>query len=208
MVAGSTWPRDEAVLLHAFAELRRRHPDTRLLLVPHEPTPDHLRKVERRAAGLGLPLPIRLSQARGPAPLLLGDQVGTLSRLYGLASMAYVGGGFGSAGLHSVLEPAAWGIPVVFGPRWSSSRDAGLLVSAGVGFHLPGGGRAQAAHALREQWEKWITEETSRAAQGRRAREVVEAGRGASERTARMLIELISEPPLHRSPRAVQSNQP
>lgn len=208
MVAGSTWPRDEAVLLLAFAELRRRQPDARLLLVPHEPTPEHLGAVERRAASLGLPFPIRLSQARAAAPLLLGDQVGTLSSLYGLATMAYVGGGFGSAGLHSVLEPAAWGIPVAFGPRWRNSRDAGLLLQAGAGFHLPSGGRAHAAHALVERWERWMTDETSRAAQGGRAREVVEAGRGASERTARMLIELISKPHLHMSPRAVQSNQP
>ncbi len=47
--------------------------------------------------------------------------------------MAYVGGGFGRAGLHSVLEPAAWGLPVAFGPRWQDSRDAELLVDAGAG---------------------------------------------------------------------------
>ena len=192
LVAGSTWPADEAVLLRAFAELRRRRPDVRLILVPHEPTAPHLRGVEQRAAGLGLPEPQRASRADGTAALILLDRVGGLARLNGLAGMAYVGGGFGSAGLHSVLEPAAWGIPVIFGPRWQNSRDARLLLEAGAAVALPRGARSEASKALADQWDRWIGESESRAAQGRRAREVVETGLGASGRSAAMLAELIS----------------
>jgi 3-deoxy-D-manno-octulosonic-acid transferase len=196
LVAGSTWGPDEAVLLGAFARLRARHADARLVLVPHEPTPDHLVAIDRRAAAFGLPAPIRLSAGEGPAPLLSVDRVGILATLYGAGTMAYVGGGFGRAGLHSVLEPAAWGVPVAFGPRWRDSRDAALLLEAGAAAALAGAGEAAIASLL-EVWEGWLTGEERRRAQGARARAVVADGLGAARRSAEMLAGLISS----RSPR-------
>jgi 3-deoxy-D-manno-octulosonic-acid transferase len=208
LVAGSTWPADEAVLLGAFADLHRRRPDARLILVPHEPTPAQLEVLQRRAASLGLPVPVRLSEAQGPVPLLVVDRMGLLATLYGSGSMAYVGGGFGAAGLHSVLEPAAWGIPVAFGPRWHNSRDAALLVEAGAGTALPRSWIGRARAALQQQWERWIVNEEGRRAQGQRAREVVERGLGASLRSAEMLAGLISARPLQRLRRAARSAPP
>jgi 3-deoxy-D-manno-octulosonic-acid transferase len=208
MVAGSTWPRDEAVLIRAFAAIHRRRPDARLILVPHEPTEAHLRAIERRATAAGMPAPVRLSVAAGPTPFLLVDRVGVLALLYGTGSMAYVGGGFGGAGLHSVLEPAAWGIPVVFGPRWRNSRDAGLLLDAGAALALPGSGIRRGAAMLRKQWETWMLDERRRQTEGRRGREVVERGLGAAERSAELLVELIASRPLRKSPRGVRSAPP
>jgi 3-deoxy-D-manno-octulosonic-acid transferase len=191
LVAGSTWGPDEAVLLGAFARLRARHAEARLVLVPHEPTPDRLIAIDRRAAALGLPAPIRLSAGEGAGPLLSVDRVGILATLYGAGTMAYVGGGFGRAGLHSVLEPAAWGVPVAFGPRWRDSRDAALLLEAGAGAALAGAGEAAIA-SLVEVWEGWLTGEERRRAQGARARAVVADGLGAARRSAEMLAGLIS----------------
>lgn len=195
MVAGSTWPGDEAVLLRAFAAIRRRQPATRLILVPHEPTQDHLGAIERCAARAGLPAPVRLSVAEEAAPFLLVDRVGVLATLYGAGTMAYVGGGFSGAGLHSVLEPAAWAVPVAFGPRWHNSRDAELLLAAGGATDLPPGGVRKAAAALQSQWELWALDEARRRSQGRLAREVVERGTGASKRTAEMLAGLLARQP-------------
>jgi 3-deoxy-D-manno-octulosonic-acid transferase len=192
-VAGSTWPPDEAVLLAAFARVRARRPEARLILVPHEPTGDHLAALDRRAAQAGLPALVRLSTAEGPSPLLVVDRVGVLATLYGAGSMAYVGGGFGRAGLHSVLEPAAWGVPVAFGPNWHNSRDAELLLRGGAAEAL--GNRDGAV--LAERWERWITDESHRMTQGGRARAIVTEGLGAARRSAEMLAGLISS----RSPR-------
>jgi 3-deoxy-D-manno-octulosonic-acid transferase len=205
LVAGSTWPRDEAVLLRAFAAIHHRRPDARLILVPHEPTEAHLRAIERGAAAVRLPAPMRLSRAQEPASLLLVDRVGILATLYGAGTMAYVGGGFGAAGLHSVLEPAAWGLPVLFGPRWQNSRDADLLLKAGAAAALPRAGIRRSAAALRRQWESWMLDAAGRQVQGRRARGVVERGMGASQRSAEMLVELISSRPLRKSPRGARS---
>jgi len=200
LVAGSTWPADEEVLVETFARIHVHRPDARLLLVPHEPTATRLERIEARARRAGLPAPVRLSRAETPVPLLLVDRVGVLASLYGAGTMAYVGGGFGRAGLHSVLEPAAWGIPVAFGPRWRDSRDALVLLEAGAAEALLQLGTGEAAEALRDHWESWMVDEPRRAAQGRRGREVVAQGLGAAERSARLLDDLISSRPLRRSP--------
>jgi 3-deoxy-D-manno-octulosonic-acid transferase len=192
LVAGSTWPADETVVLGAFAELRRERPDARLILVPHEPTSGHLERIEHTAGATGLPVPVRLSAADGPAPLVLVDRIGVLAALYGAGCMAYVGGGFGSAGLHSVLEPAAWSVPVAFGPHWHNSRDAELLLLADAAVALPGHRMGTPARALFREWAGWITEVERREDQGRRGRAVVEQGLGASERSADLLAQLIS----------------
>jgi 3-deoxy-D-manno-octulosonic-acid transferase len=207
LVAGSTWPSDEDVLLGAFARVYQARPASRLILVPHEPTPEHLAGVEKKARTLNLPV-VRLSGGGKPAPLLLVDRIGILSVLYGSGTMAYVGGGFGEAGLHSVLEPAAWSIPVVFGPRWRNSRDARLLLEAGGGIALPQGAGSKAIESLQQQWETWIEDDARRRAQGQRAGDMVERGRGAAASSAALLASLISTPPLRRSPRGARSNPP
>jgi len=126
LVAGSTWPTDDARLLPAWARLSRRHSTARprLVIAPHEPTAAHLAPIERWAAAEGL----RAERLGGPhaadADVVVVDRVGVLGDLYALADVAFVGGGFHAAGLHSVLEPAAFGAPVLFGPRHHASRDA------------------------------------------------------------------------------------
>jgi 3-deoxy-D-manno-octulosonic-acid transferase len=201
MVAGSTWAGDEAVLLDAFGRLQVHRPDARLILVPHEPVARHLAAVEQVARGAGLPAPVRLSAATAPAPLILVDRVGPLATLYGAGTMAYVGGGFGRAGLHSVLEPAAWGVPVAFGPRWRQSRDAALLLEREAAEALTGD-RSLAGEELYRIWLRWIEDEGRRAAQGENAKRLVELGRGASRRSAEMLGAAISSRPPQTSPTA------
>src|SRR4029079_10548119 len=111
------------------------------------------------------------------SPLLVVDRVGVLATLYGAGTMAYVGGGFGRAGLHSVLEPAAWGVPVAFGPNWQDSRDAELLLRGGAGEAL---GRAAGTKGngavLAGWWERWIADESYGGAQGRAGRARLWAG--------------------------------
>jgi 3-deoxy-D-manno-octulosonic-acid transferase len=195
LVAGSTWARDEEVLFEAFARIRARHTEARLIVVPHEPTVAHLAALDRRAVQRGLPPPVRLSAATGPSPLVVVDRIGLLATLYGAGTMAYVGGGFGRAGLHSVLEPAAWGVPVAFGPRWRNSRDATLLVEAGAAEAVEDtGGGAE----LAVRWERWMVDEARRAAQGSRAHAIVSEGLGAARRSAELLASLISSRPPRR----------
>ncbi len=116
---------------------------------------------------------------------MIVDRVGVLGELYALAAAALVGGGFHAAGLHSVLEPAAFGAPVAFGPQFAMSRDAGLLIACG------GGASAQDAHALGVLLTKWLADPDECERAGNAAREMVRSGLGAAERSAKMVGELL-----------------
>src|SRR5213593_4739437 len=189
IVAGSTWPSDEAVLLPAFADLLHQLPTARLLLAPHEPNPDHLAGISERLRHLKLPRPVRLSQLEHAkaGPVIVVDRVGILADLYALGDVAFVGGGFHRAGLHSVLEPAVFGVPSVFGPHWRMSRDATLLLERGGAVALPGDAR----HPLHSQWLVWHHDPAARKSAGTAAQQMVEDGRGASERTTALVRGLV-----------------
>ncbi|HEX7241845.1 MAG TPA: glycosyltransferase N-terminal domain-containing protein, partial [Longimicrobiaceae bacterium] len=141
LVAGSTWPPDEERLVPAVRTALDGGHRLRLLLVPHEPTPAHLEESEALLDRHGLSH-VRLSsldEAPGGRDVLLVDRVGVLGDLYAAGELAYVGGGFGTAGLHSVLEPAAFGLPTLFGPRHANAREAGELVGAGAAWAVEDG---------------------------------------------------------------------
>jgi 3-deoxy-D-manno-octulosonic-acid transferase len=177
LVAGSTWPADERPLLAAWARVRAVVRDARLIIAPHEPTEAHLTPIERWASGAGL-LAARLGAPTvRDADVVVVDRVGVLGDLYALAAVAYVGGGFHAAGLHSVLEPAAFGVPVLFGPRFANSRDAGLLIEAG------GGACARDEAELENQLREWFTSDAARLGAGADARSLVERGLGAADRS-------------------------
>ena len=189
IVAGSTWPADEAALLPAFADLLVQLPTARLLLAPHEPNPDHLAGIADRLRHLKLPRPVRLSQIEHakPGPVIVVDRVGILADLYALGDAAFVGGGFHRAGLHSALEPAVFGVPIVFGPHWQMSRDAALLLEHGGAVALP----HDARHPLHSQWLVWHHDPEARRKAGKAAKDVVAEGRGASERTTALVRGLV-----------------
>ena len=192
VVAGSTWPADEAVVLPAFQDLLAQVPNSRLVLAPHEPNPDHLAGITQLAAKLGLPRPVRLSQVAhtspAPPPVIVVDRVGVLADLYALADVAFVGGGYHRAGLHSVLEPAVFGVPVAVGPHWHLSRDATLLLERGGAVALASDGR----HALHSQWLVWHHDPTTRKKAGDAGKKLVREGRGAAERTTALVKKLVA----------------
>ncbi|HEX6536175.1 MAG TPA: glycosyltransferase N-terminal domain-containing protein [Gemmatimonadaceae bacterium] len=185
LVAGSTWPSDDAVLLPAWARVRAAVPTARLIIAPHEPTPGHLEPVERWATGAGLRLARLGAGGAADADVVLVDRVGVLGELYALADAAYVGGAFHAAGLHSVLEPAAFGAPVAFGSGFAASRDARLLIRAG------GGASAGDAAALATVLVRWLGDPGARGEAGERAREMVREGLGAADRSTALVEGLL-----------------
>ena len=184
ILAGSTWPADEAALLPAFVAARREVPDARLIIAPHEPTAGHLEPIEQWAAREGLRLG-RLGEATDESDVILVDRVGVLGDLYALADIAFVGGGFHAAGLHSVLEPAAFGAPVLFGPRHTTSRDAGLLITRG------GAQSAKDLPTLADALTRWSTDRAARTAAGEHALATVRDGLGAAQRSLAVVESLL-----------------
>ncbi|HEX7117309.1 MAG TPA: glycosyltransferase N-terminal domain-containing protein [Longimicrobiales bacterium] len=192
VVAGSTWPADDARLVPAFARARRSAP-FRLIAAPHEPDAAHLAALERALDAAGLRHARLAAVEHGGEPLpevVVVDRVGVLADLYAIADVAYVGGGFGRAGLHSVVEPAALGVPVLFGPRHGNAREADALAWAG------GGSVIRGARELEEALTRLAREPARRAEAGRAAAEFVRAGLGGAAANAELIAALLEGAPV------------
>ncbi len=131
LVAGSTWPKDEDILIDYF----NRHPELKLIIAPHEIDKEHQKGIINK-----LKRPhIRYSKANETniiqADCLILDCYGLLSSIYRYGQAAYIGGGFG-AGIHNVLEAAVYGIPVIFGPNYQKFREARDLIASEGGFTI------------------------------------------------------------------------
>lgn len=179
LLAGSTWPADEQHLLPAWLKLRSSLPAARLVIAPHEPTGAALSAIEKWAGTAGLSVGRAGQDGAATRDVVLIDRTGVLGDLYSLARVAYVGGGFHAPGLHSVIEPASFGAPVLFGSPFGTTRDARLLVQAGAARACAGA--AGIADALRQ----WMGASQA-PPEGRVARQVVEQGVGAAERSFKM----------------------
>jgi 3-deoxy-D-manno-octulosonic-acid transferase len=184
VVAGSTWRADERVVLPALTVLRR-DVGLRLVIAPHEPTPANVEALERRLDRLALRhtrlTALVLGDGR-PPEVVVADRVGILADLYALADAAYVGGGFGRSGLHSVVEPAALGVPVLFGPAHGNAREAGDLAAAGGGFVVRSAGDVETRLAT------WARDPRAARQAGDAARAFVRSETGAGARNAALIL--------------------
>jgi 3-deoxy-D-manno-octulosonic-acid transferase len=188
LIAGSTASRDERLLLQVFARIRTAGGEPRLVIAPHEPTDAAMARIAAAARRHGLPAPHRWDGGTAGQPLTVLGEVGPLAFLYGNGAIAYVGGGFAPGGLHSVLEPAAWGMPIVAGPDALHNRDAARLRDAGALTCLPA---RDAEAALELCWRTWLTDGVRRADTGKAARQVVETHAGAADRAVELIEELV-----------------
>jgi len=179
-LAASTHAGEEELVLDALAELKRAHPqlaDLLLVLVPRHP--ERFDSVARLCRERGLKV-LRRSDGGQPQlshQVLLGDSMGELLRFYGACDVAFVGGSLVPVGGHNMIEPAAWGVPVVCGPHLHNfATVAQLLREAG------GPSIVEDAPQLAAQLAQWLGDESARRSAGARAREVAAANSGALQR--------------------------
>lgn len=132
IVAGSTWPEDEQVLKSAFSSINN---DTiGLIIAPHEVHEGHIIHLLALFPGSVLFSDLRKgTTTTGNCRILIIDNIGMLSKLYKYASIAYVGGGLKSTGVHNVLEAAVYNKPVIIGPYYEKYQEAIDLVNSGGG---------------------------------------------------------------------------
>ena len=137
IVAGSTWPKDEEMLMNALNEQEQK---TKLILVPHELNERHLQYIFNLFQGRYVRFSAIANDQLPPmsrrnillhARVLVIDTMGLLSMIYRFGNVAYIGGGFG-AGIHNTIEAAVYGIPVIFGPKYQHFREAQGLIDAGA----------------------------------------------------------------------------
>jgi 3-deoxy-D-manno-octulosonic-acid transferase len=181
-VCGSTHEGEEAGLLRVFRVLRQEHRDLRLLIAPRYI--ERAQRVLALARSMGLDARLR-SQPGGPAEVIVLDTIGELVRVYQLATVVFVGGSFGRRGGQNILEPAACGKPVLFGPRMENFQDS---VQVLVG---RGGLQVKDTLALLRLLGDLLARPDELRKLGDLAREAVSAVRGASARDARLIAELL-----------------
>lgn len=131
LVGGSTWEPDEEKLIPAWLPLQEK---LSLVLVPHKVDRQNIDRIMADLSRRHIEA-ITLSSLdesfESKTTVLVVDQIGFLAELYAIASIAYVGGAFG-VNVHNTLEPAVHGIPVLFGPKFGNSPEAGDLIETGA----------------------------------------------------------------------------
>ncbi len=187
IVAGSTWPPDEAHLLPALCRVLGEHPQARLLIAPHEPTSEHVDPLLEWAQRSELSvaryteLP---SDSATEARVLVLDTVGILAEAYRYGDLAYIGGAF-TTGVHSVIEPAVASLPVVFGPKHLNSFEAVQLLDRHAGW------TGSSENEFYNLIGGLVEDKPKRDQAGKAAREYVESQLGATEKCLAIIGEYL-----------------
>ncbi|MBK9247594.1 MAG: hypothetical protein IPM69_05650 [Ignavibacteria bacterium] len=184
LVVGSSWEKDEDMIIESIRNLDQKYPQIKLIIVPHEPSHEHVSKLIQK-----LPSAMVLSQISKDSPkgsYIITDSIGNLLRLYSYARAAFVGGGFG-AGVHSTAEPAGYGIPVACGPFITRSPDAQNLYNNGA---------LELITSPQEcfRWlELLLTDTVEYNRRSKQAKDYVYQGKGASEILTERIMEALVE---------------
>jgi 3-deoxy-D-manno-octulosonic-acid transferase len=183
-VAASTHEGEEEAVIEAHRQVLAVLPEALLVLVPRHP--ERFERAAQLVRRAGLPMVRRTERtavAAGTA-VFLGDTMGELPVFLGAADAAFVGGSLVDIGGHNVLEPAAFGVPVVFGPHMHNfAAISRLLLEADAAEQVRDG------RSLGEVVLRWLGDASERTRIGENGRRVVEANRGALDRTWQMVLE-------------------
>jgi len=170
LVSGSSWPKDEDILLDHF----NRHPEMKLIIAPHEIHEEHVQQIISKLRRPYMRY-TQLDEARvAQTDCLIIDAIGFLSGIYRYGNVAYIGGGFG-VGIHNTLEAAVYGMPVIFGPNHTAFREALGLLDAQGGFTISDA--AQYDSLL----SRFMTDATFLRESGQKAGAYVQAESGATD---------------------------
>lgn len=186
-IAASTHEGEEALVLEAHEQIRRRWPDALLLLVPRHP--ERFPAVAGLCRSQGLPLALRSAPtpADGDAAVFLGDSMGEMFTFYAASDVAYIGGSLVPTGGHNPLEPAAVGVPVLAGPHvFNFEATYALLEQAGAL------GRVPDVESLATSVAALFDSPAERARRAANASAIIDDHGGASQRVVDGLVALLS----------------
>jgi 3-deoxy-D-manno-octulosonic-acid transferase len=187
IVAGSTWPADEEILLKIFHALDQSN--LKLILVPHEVSAYRIQQLKDKIINQANPKSVTLYSDKNinkNSSIMIIDIIGILSSTYKYATLTWVGGGFNN-GIHNILEPAAHGKPIFFGPEYQKFREAHELIAN------------QSAFSINEFIEgkrlmkKLLTEADHLELTGKSASHYVQQNIGATERIFRQVFQKHSD---------------
>ncbi|WP_136481600.1 3-deoxy-D-manno-octulosonic acid transferase [Cognatitamlana onchidii] len=134
IVAGSTWPEDEDLLINF---INTHLPDnTKFIIAPHNINSKQIKSLQQKLKVKSILFSKKEGESLSEYTVFIIDTIGILSKIYSYADIGYVGGGMGSTGLHNVLEPAVFGVPIIIGKHHEEFPEAQALINYGGLFSI------------------------------------------------------------------------
>lgn len=181
IVAGSSWPKDEAILAETFKVLHRKIPHLKMIIAPHEVNKNSIEDVEKTFEGTTVLKYSDLRSDTGSGQVLIIDTIGILSSVYQFAGVSYIGGGF-NTGIHNILEPMVYNIPVAFGPHHYKFVEAKETLALHISKEI------SAADELISFLEKALTDRAYSLHESERIKSYMQSKRGATEKIVSALM--------------------
>lgn len=173
IVAGSTWPKDEELLIEF---INSNSTNTKYIIAPHNIKQDQIHQLKNSCTKKVVLYSEKEDKDLKDFDVFIIDTIGILTKIYRYADIAYVGGGFGHPGIHNILEPATFGIPIVIGPHFSHFAEAIDLVN------LKGCNTIKNKEELSSNLMELITNSESRIVKGKICSDFVQKNKGAVNR--------------------------
>mgnify|MGYP000414460507 FL=1 len=126
VVVGSSWPKDEEIIAQYINQYSNEN--VKFIIAPHNIKAEQIAKLKALITKPTALFSEKENQSLSDQHVFIIDTIGILTKIYSYADIAYVGGGFGNPGIHNILEPATFGIPIVIGPNYSHFAEATALV--------------------------------------------------------------------------------
>mgnify|MGYP006165936199 FL=1 len=126
IVIGSSWPKDESLLVNY---INQSSDDVKFIIAPHNIKQEQIANLKNQIQKKTILFSEKDNVDLSNSEVFLIDTIGILTKIYSYADIAYVGGGFGNPGVHNILEPATFGVPVVIGSNYSHFAEATALVN-------------------------------------------------------------------------------
>jgi 3-deoxy-D-manno-octulosonic-acid transferase len=171
IVAGSSWPKDEDLLVNF---INSNTDAIKFIIAPHNIKPIQIQELKESIQKKVLLFSERQEKNLADYEVFIIDTIGILTKIYSYAEIAYVGGGFGSPGVHNILEPATFGIPIVIGPNYSHFAEATDLVTLGGCLTISN------KETLKTTFQNLIQNEKIRKEKGQICRLFVQKNKGAT----------------------------
>lgn len=128
IVAGSSWPKDESILVDYINQTSEK---AKFIIAPHNIKEDQIQELKNSISKKVVLYSEKETKNPADFDVFIIDTIGILTKIYSYADIAYVGGGFGNPGVHNILEPATFGVPIMIGPNYSHFAEATALVNMG-----------------------------------------------------------------------------
>jgi 3-deoxy-D-manno-octulosonic-acid transferase len=172
IVIGSSWPKDESLLVNYINQTNEK---VKFIIAPHNIKVEQIQELRNSITKKTVLFSEKENTDLSNYDVLIVDTIGILTKIYSYAEIAYVGGGFGNPGIHNILEPATFGIPIIVGPNFTNFAEAVALV------HQEGCVCVANQNELNDAFSNLISNEDIRHEKGHICSTFVQMNKGATE---------------------------